>query len=131
MSDYSLTATDVVVRNRDGAFIPNDPANRDRVEYDQWLADGGVPDPYVPPDPAPPPPDPMAGEVANLRLDAGIQAANDTVVGVAERLLQMPPHSTPPTVEELQAQMDYLAAQCQVLADATRSMLEAQATTTG
>ena len=32
-------------------FIPNDSANRDRVEYDKWLADGGVPDPYVPPAP--------------------------------------------------------------------------------
>jgi hypothetical protein len=54
MSDYQLTATDTVIRTEDGACIPNDPANRDWVEYQEWLEDGGVPDPYVEPE-APPP----------------------------------------------------------------------------
>jgi hypothetical protein len=49
MADYQLTANDIVVRTSDKANIPNDPANRDRQEYDKWLADGGVPDPFVPP----------------------------------------------------------------------------------
>ena len=58
MADYQLTATDsTVIRTADGACIPNDPANRDWVEYQKWLADGGVPDPYVEP-PPPPPPEP-------------------------------------------------------------------------
>jgi hypothetical protein len=56
MADYQLTATDSVIRTADGACIPNDPANRDRAEYDKWLTAGGVPDPYVPPAPAPPAP---------------------------------------------------------------------------
>jgi hypothetical protein len=54
MAEYRLTATETVNRTADGASIPNDPVNRDRIEYEQWLADGGVPDPYVPPEPAAP-----------------------------------------------------------------------------
>lgn len=49
MSEYQLTATDAVIRTKDQASIPNDPANRDWVEYQAWLMDGGVPDPYIPP----------------------------------------------------------------------------------
>jgi hypothetical protein len=57
MADYQLTGfNDVVIRTVDNISIPNDPANRDRIEYDKWLADGGVPDPYVPPEPVPPAP---------------------------------------------------------------------------
>ena len=60
MAEYQLTETDsAVIRTEDGAYIPNDPANRDWVEYQDWLAAGGVPDPYVPPpEPKPPPPAP-------------------------------------------------------------------------
>jgi len=56
MADYQLTDTDSVIRTADGALIPNDPANRDWVEYQAWLDDGGVPDPYVPPPQVPPTP---------------------------------------------------------------------------
>lgn len=57
MADYQLTATESsVIRTADGACIPNDPANRDWVEYQDWLDAGGVPDPYVEPEPVPPAP---------------------------------------------------------------------------
>jgi hypothetical protein len=129
MAAYQLAASDTVIRTSDGAFIPNDPDNRDRQEYERWLADGGVPDPYVPPPEPPPPPDPFAGDIANQRLDAGINAAVDSVTQTTRGVREMPPHSTPPTVDELQAQVDYLALQVADLAQATGAMLQAQATT--
>jgi len=58
MADYQLTATDAMVvhhtvRRPTGEpidqHIPNDPANEDWIAYQEWLAEGGVPDPYVPP----------------------------------------------------------------------------------
>ena len=59
MAEYKLTggSVDCVVRvgvtNPTGevydVWIPNDPGNRDWVEYQEWLTAGGVPDPYVPP----------------------------------------------------------------------------------
>jgi hypothetical protein len=56
MADYQLSTFDSVIRTADGACIPADPANRDYAEYLQWVEDGGVPDPYVAPEPAPPQP---------------------------------------------------------------------------
>jgi hypothetical protein len=65
MADYQLTATEEpcsVIREADGACIPPDMANRDyngdqlSPGYIQWVEAGGVPDPYVPPEPVPPTP---------------------------------------------------------------------------
>ena len=66
MSDYQLTAAEEpcsVIRS-DGACIPPDMANRDyngdamQPGYVQWKEAGGVPDPYVPPEPVDPVPTP-------------------------------------------------------------------------
>lgn len=54
MADYRLSVGGFVIRTADNANIPEDPLNVDRIEYEVWLAAGGVPDPYVaPPAPAP------------------------------------------------------------------------------
>ena len=65
MSEYQLTASEEpcsVIRERDGACIPPDMANRDyngdamSPGYIQWKEAGGVPDAYVEPEPIPPEP---------------------------------------------------------------------------
>ena len=52
MSEYQLIndpmtcgISETVLRVADQAYIPNDPANRDRAEYETWVAAGNVPDP--------------------------------------------------------------------------------------
>ena len=120
MADYQLTATDdAVIRTVDRAWIPNDPGNRNRVEYEQWLADGGVPDPYTPP----PPPEPDAGQRANSRLDAGIGAAASAMTALSTQPRADPLPTDPVTQEQLAA----LQAQVDILQHAMTSMLKAQA----
>ena len=43
---YRLTAGDAVRRIADQTTIPADERNVDWIEYQEWLAAGGVPDPY-------------------------------------------------------------------------------------
>lgn len=49
MGIYQLTQYQNVIRLSDGAVIPHDPTNRDWTEYERWLGDGGVPQPYLEP----------------------------------------------------------------------------------
>lgn len=48
---YKLNNSTIITRIADGAGIPPDPDNVDYQQYLQWLAEGNVPDPYVPPPP--------------------------------------------------------------------------------
>lgn len=48
---YTLTKTTDVIRDADNLYIPDDPANTDWRTYQQWLAEGNTPNPYVPPPP--------------------------------------------------------------------------------
>ena len=50
---YQLTASDLILRTTDGAFIPPDPGNRDYRDYLEYLAAGNTPEPAPPLEPAP------------------------------------------------------------------------------
>lgn len=41
-----------ILRDSDGAHIPPDPANRDRVEYQEWFSAGGLTNQYEQPVPS-------------------------------------------------------------------------------
>lgn len=80
MTTYTLTSGTSVIRDADGAFIPDDPRNADWQAYQVWLAAGNTPIPYTPPPPPPPPTltflQFMALFTANEQ--AAIVASNDT-----------------------------------------------------
>jgi hypothetical protein len=79
MAEYKLMKNDVIIRTKDGAFIPNDDTNRDRAEYNDWLAAGNTPDPYVPPAPPVPTITPVQGRIALFNaglLDKATAAVN-------------------------------------------------------
>ena len=47
---YTLAANPkIIVRDSDGAFIPEDPINLDYQDYLAWLDEGNTPNAYVPP----------------------------------------------------------------------------------
>ena len=52
MITYSLIGNGIIFRS-DNTSIPPDPANLDYAAYLQWVAEGNVPEPYVPPPAAP------------------------------------------------------------------------------
>jgi hypothetical protein len=87
MSDYQLIAdSDLVLRVADGAYIPNDPGNRDRAEFEAWLEAGNKPDPA----PAPPPQALLTGDLLEDRVQrleervAFLEAKLADVTGAAE-----------------------------------------------
>jgi hypothetical protein len=81
------TISETILRTVDQAHIPPDPANRDRIEYEAWLAEGNTPDP---PDPLPEPPPPEPVELPahpEEPMDAATKGYVDTeIASMAARL---------------------------------------------
>ncbi|WP_085683317.1 MULTISPECIES: hypothetical protein [unclassified Pseudomonas] len=70
---YQLTSFGVL-RLSDSAFIPQEPSNRDWVEYQEWLVSGG--------------------QVLPLDLPPESTTANQGMLGLFKRMIQVAPDST-------------------------------------
>jgi hypothetical protein len=51
---YTLTSGTAVIRDVDGALIPDDPMNADWQVYQAWISSGNTATAYTPPSPAAP-----------------------------------------------------------------------------
>mgnify|MGYP003347160535 CR=1 len=67
MADYRLTLGTNVIRELDGASIPNDPLNVDWQKYQLWLNNGNTPDPVFIPN---------VTTITNCQLKRQLNAAN-------------------------------------------------------
>lgn len=119
MDPMTQQLSGTVLRRIDTAYIPDDPANRDRAEYSAWLAEGNVPDP---PDPLPEPPEPVPD--ANARIDAGAKAAVETY-----QEAPMPPPSADPTAP-VQGGLPEIEARLNRLETTIQNWVEGQMTDT-
>ena len=70
---YQLTTSTSIKRLSDGAFIPNDPGNRDYAAYLAWVEEGNTPEPAPEPEPVP-----------ELTTEQKLEAAGLTVAELKE-----------------------------------------------
>ncbi len=91
MSEYRLTEGALVIRALDGASIPPDPLNVDRMAYEAWLAAGGAPEPYEPP------PEPVPATISDRQFFQ--QAAIGGFITEAEALAAVATGAIPDALE--------------------------------
>jgi len=110
---YKLTSSNTTVqRLTDNAFIPFDGGNRDYQEYLQWLEEGNIPEPYIPP----PPPVPQS----ITRRQCAIELRERTLITPLEAL-NMTKTATPPamiqTIFDAMSENDKILAETDFAAD--------------
>lgn len=102
---YRLDKDGGIIRDNDGACIPADPANRDYVEYMDWLASGNEPDPYI----SEPPPVPQ--EISDRQFFQ--QLAIMGLISEGEAIAAVSTGTLPPAmagfVDELPAEQRFAA----------------------
>ena len=110
---YKLTSSNTTVqRLTDNAFIPFDRGNRDYQKYLQWLEEGNIPEPYIPP----PPPVPQS----ITRRQCAIELRGRTLITPLEAL-NMTKTATPPamiqTIFDAMTENDKILAETDFAAD--------------